>query len=378
MGGLVRNPGSDGSAAGGAILPVRQHWWSGAGCLGVSFVGLLVVIALAFVPLPYVVMMPGPVTNTLGSLDDKPIIEVAPVSSGHGAASYPAKGTLDFTTVRVNGGPGATVNVYAVLGGLLDSSQDVVKEEEVFPKGVTKDQVKEENAALMTDSQEVAAAVAVRHTGRTVPVHVVIAGVAKDAPGAAVLRAGDVLLRVGGTAVSTGQQVRDAVRAHKPGDSLPIVIRRGSTESTVTATVGGTAAQPRLGVTLGLAYDNPVEVTVHAGAVGGPSAGLMFTLGIYDVLTPGELTGGVPIAGTGTIADDGSVGPIGGIAQKLVGAKEGGAKYFLAPADNCSDVVGHVPDGLSVVRVATFDQALAAVQSIAKGQAASLRTCTAP
>jgi PDZ domain-containing protein len=358
-------------------LPLARTDRSAPIALVVAFGALLIGIALAFIPLPYVVMMPGPVTNTLGSLDGKPIIEIPAPAQPGGAASYPAKGTLDFTTVRVNGGPGTTVNVYAVLGGLLDSSQAVVNEDEVFPKGVTQQQVKEENAALMTNSQEVAAAVAVRHTGKTVPVRVVIAEVAKNAPGASLLQAGDAFVSVDGSPVTKPQQVRDAVEKHKPGDDIALVVRRGSETKSITAQVGGTAAQPRLGVVLGLAYANPVGVKIHAGAVGGPSAGLMFSLGIYDLLTPGELTRGKPIAGTGTMADDGTVGPIGGIAQKLVGAKDGGARYFLAPKDNCSEVVGHIPDGLSVFKVSTFDDALTAVEAIAKGETANLPVCTA-
>ena len=111
---------------------------------------------------------------------------------------------------------------------------------------------------------------------------------------------------------------------------------------------------------------------IHAGNVGGPSAGTMFALGIYDTLTPGAMTGGQQIAGTGTIDPAGKVGPIGGIRQKLVGARDGGADCFLAPADNCDEVVGHVPDGLQVVRISTFDEARQAVEAIAAkhGQAA--------
>lgn len=204
----------------------------------------------------------------------------------------------------------------------------------------------------------------------------IIGEVAKEAIGASSLRAGDAFVSIDGERITTPQAVRDAVQKHRPGDTLSVVVRRGSADVTVRPTIGGTADQPRLGVTLGLAYDNPVDVKVHAGAVGGPSAGLMFTLGIYDLLTPGELTGGRVIAGTGTIADDGSVGPIGGIEQKLVGAKDGGAKYFLAPADNCSSVVGNIPVGLSVFKVTTIDDALSTVESIAKDELSGLPTCT--
>ena len=127
-----------------------------------------------------------------------------------------------------------------------------------------------------------------------------------------------------------------------------------------------------MGVFLGTRFDFPFDVKIDAGNVGGPSAGTMFALGVYDRLTPGALTGGKKIAGTGTIDAAGTVGPIGGIRQKLVGAHDGGAKWFLAPADNCDEVVDHVPDGLKVVRIATFDEAKTSVEAIAADQGDSL------
>ena len=131
-----------------------------------------------------------------------------------------------------------------------------------------------------------------------------------------------------------------------------------------------------VGVFLKTTFDVPTKVTIDAGDVGGPSAGMMFALAIYDRLTPGALTGGANIAGTGTIDDTGAVGPIGGIRQKLAGAKRGGAAWFLAPAANCAEVVGHVPDGLQVFKVATFAQARDAVEAIAAKRTAALPRCS--
>ena len=172
-----------------------------------------------------------------------------------------------------------------------------------------------------------------------------------------------MLVKVDGDAATSADAVRAAVQRHQPGDTFPVVVRRGGTERTVTARTGESGGRTALGIGLRLDYDLPVDVTLRTGNVGGPSAGLLFSLAIYDVLTPGELTGGKEIAGTGTMSDTGQVGPIGGIRQKLVGAERSGADYFLAPADNCPEVVGHVPDGLQVVKVATFDEGLAAVRT---------------
>ncbi len=143
----------------------------------------------------------------------------------------------------------------------------------------------------------------------------------------------------------------------------------------ISRAITGTAGRTALGVLLGLDHDFPVTVTVSAGDVGGPSAGLMFALGIYDKLTPGALTGKHDIAGTGTIDEAGAVGPIGGIQQKLVGARESGADSFLAPAGNCGQVRGHVPEGLQVYKVTSFADARAAVQGIASGRTATLARC---
>ncbi len=122
-----------------------------------------------------------------------------------------------------------------------------------------------------------------------------------------------------------------------------------------------------LGVLLQYQFKFPFDVKISLEKVGGPSAGMMFALGIVDTVTPGDLTGGKHVAGTGTITPDGAVGPIGGISQKMHGARSGGATLFLAPAANCDEVVGHIPDGLQVVRVENLAEARKAVELAASG-----------
>ena len=149
------------------------------------------------------------------------------------------------------------------------------------------------------------------------------------------------------------------------GEPIPMTVRRGGEELSLevpTATVDGAS---RMGVVLAPGHEFPMDVQISVGEIGGPSAGMIFSLSVYDELTPGALTGGHAIAGTGTIAADGAVGPIGGIRQKMVGARETGAEYFLAPSGNCEEVLGHVPDGLDVVAVSTFEDALEATGTIA-------------
>lgn len=340
--------------------------------LAVFFAFLVVVVVGSLVHLPYAVMSPGPTENTLGASGDggKPIISVS------GLPTYPTDGALRFTTVRVEGGPGYPVDVWDVLRAWVDPAREVLPVDEVFDPQVTKEQVAEENAIQMEGSQEEASAVALRALGKKVPTHVAIAGITDGSKAKGLLAVGDRLQRVGDETVTDTQQVRDVLQRTKPGQPVTVTVTRQGKERTVQVpTITGQGGRTALGVILGLTHDFPAKVTIDAGAIGGPSAGLMFSLGIYDKLTPGGLAGGNQIAGTGTIDDAGTVGPIGGIRQKLAGARADGAQYFLAPARNCDEVVGHVPDGLTVVKVGTFAEARTAVEGIAKGQTGSLPHC---
>lgn len=340
--------------------------------LAVFFAFLVVVVVGSLVHLPYAVMSPGPTENTLGASGDggKPIISVS------GLPTYPTDGALRFTTVRVEGGPGYPVDVWDVLRAWIDPAREVLPVDEVFDPQVTKAQVAEENAIQMEGSQEEATAVALRALGKKVPTHVAIAGITDGSKAKGLLAVGDRLQRIGDEDVTDTQQVRDVLQRTKPGQPVTVTVTRQGKERTVQVpTITGQSGRTALGVILGLTHDFPAKVTIDAGAIGGPSAGLMFSLGIYDKLTPGALAAGNQIAGTGTIDDAGDVGPIGGIRQKLAGARADGAQYFLAPARNCDEVVGHVPDGLTVVKVGTFAEARTAVEGIAKGQTGSLPHC---
>jgi PDZ domain-containing protein len=338
-----------------------------------TLVGVFLAIALAsvlsMISLPYVVMKPGPITNTLGKLDGKQLINVS------GAQSYPTEGALDFTTVRVLGGPGNKVTVWDLLEAAVSPEQEIFDESAFFPEGITDKQVEQENTAEMIDSQQEAIAVALKATGRTVTEHVVISQVAKDAPSADQLEPGDEIVTVDGADVSGSQSIREAIAKHKPGDTVRLGLRRDGKDIEVAAKTRDSDGRTTVGVFLGLKFDFPVKVEINAGEVGGPSAGTMFALGVYDLLTPGALTGGEKVAGTGTINTGGEVGGIGGIRQKMVGARDGGADWFLAPQANCDEVVGHEPDGIRVVRVATFDEARRAVEAIAADKADTLPTC---
>jgi len=351
----------------GTVLSRRS-----AGGLVAVFAGITIAALMGLVHLPYAILSPGPITNTLGNgPDGKPLITV------DGKPTYPTTGTLDFTTVAVLGGPNRPVNAWDWVRGQLDRARMVVPAEDLFPEGVTRKQVESENAAEMADSQQEAIAIALRSLGQRVPEVVTIRDLTKGSPAKGVLQAGDVLVSIDGTPVTTPDGVRTAVRAHKPGESVALTVRRSGKEQVLTVR---TLADPKgntvVGVFLRNAFAFPIKVSIKAGNVGGPSAGMMFSLAIYDKLTPGALTGGAKIAGTGTIDSAGTVGPIGGIQQKLAGAQRGGATWFLAPAENCNEVVGNIPDGLQVLKVATFTQAREAVTAIAAKKTSLLPRCT--
>jgi PDZ domain-containing protein len=340
--------------------------------LGLFFAFLILMVAGSLIKLPYAVMSPGPTVNTLGDSPGttKPIITVS------GLPTYPTDGALKFTTVRVEGGPGYPVDVWDVLQAWIDPSRDVFPVDEIFDPQVSQEQVAEENAVQMEGSQEEATAVALRGLGKEVPTHVAVASLAPTSKAKGLLQPKDRFVKVGSTDITTAESVRAALQQVKPGEKVSVTVERDGKDVTVDVpTIEGQGGRTALGVILGLTHDFPAKVTIDAGSVGGPSAGLMFALGIYDKLTPGALTGNHQVAGTGTIDDGGNVGPIGGIKQKLAGARAGGAEYFLAPADNCNEVVGNIPDGLEVFKVSTFDEGRTAVEAIAKGRTGSLPRC---
>jgi PDZ domain-containing protein len=337
------------------------------------FASVLLVALVAMLPVPYVVLGKGPALDTLSAPGGKPLIQIS------GRTTYPTNGHLYLTTVSVLGGPGRPVSAFplgTVLRAWLDPEQQVVPREAIFPPGQTAEQADEETRQEMTDSQTSATAAALGELG--VPVQLSVGRIGRDAPSAATLKTGDVLVRVAGRAVTGYGPLREALGSVKPGTAVPVVVRRGGKEQALSVTTTRSDdGRTILGIEPKFTF--PFDVKIQINDIGGPSAGTMFALGIIDKLTPGELTGGQFVAGTGEISPDGTVGPIGGIAEKMVGAHDVGARWFLAPADNCNEVVGHVPGGLRVVRISSLHDARLAVEAIgAGGDAASrLPTCRA-
>jgi PDZ domain-containing protein len=336
-------------------------------------------VMLGLAPSPYAIERPGPVYNVLG-LEPGTHKDLIVIS---GTKTYPTSGKLDMLTVYVNGSPQTRLSWIEVASSWFTASDAVVPLDQIFPTGQTDKQANQQNTQEMAGSQESAQAAALTALG--IPyvsvTSVIVAQVATGAPAAGILKAGDVLKKVDGEPVTSLTMLQKAIIANGTAKPVTLEITRDGASKTVevTPSISADTKHPAIGIYTGgsSSFTFPFPVKIHLQDVGGPSAGMMLALGIYDKLTPGDLIGGKHIAGTGTIAPDGTVGAIGGIRQKLYGARDDGATWFLAPASNCNEVVGHIPSGIKVVAVKTFTDSLAAVKTIASGgNTGALPTCS--
>jgi PDZ domain-containing protein len=348
---------------------------AGSWALAIALAALLVI---TFLPTSYVIQQPGPVYNTLGTARSSDGTEV-PLISIEGAETYPTAGALDLLTVQVVGNRERTPSWFELAIAWFQPSRAVLPIDAIFPEGQTSEERNEQSAALMVDSQKEATAAALNELGLDVGHKLTVHSVLEDSAAEGVLEAGDVILEANGQEATDAASLREIIN-EGDGASVEITIVRDGEEQTVTITPRETEVEGEttwlIGVTLTNDYDFPIDVTIQLNNVGGPSAGMMFALGIIDSLTPGELNGGENVAGTGTIDASGEVGPIGGIRQKMWGAVDAGAEWFLAPEANCDEVVGHVPEGLHVFAVEDLDDALAALDAVREGgDVDALPTC---
>ena len=343
-----------------------------AGILAVPLlIGLWLAAALA--PLPYVTYEPGLTVNVLGTNDeDQPIIEVS------GRKSYADDGQLRMTTVYVSQPrPEGKNNLFELMHDWISDEAAVYPYDAVYREDETVEQNREEGKAQMTSSQDAATAVALEEMGYDVT-EPVVAAVSEGTPAEGELEAGDVIISVDDELVTSADEVVDEVTSADAGEPLTFVVRRDDDRETVEVTPAEVDGAPQVGIQVGtqVTPDLPVDVAINIDpSIGGPSAGLMFSLGIYDTLTPGSLTGGQTIAGTGTMDASGSVGPIGGIQQKIVGARDAGAKLFLVPPDNCKDALGAPNEDMRLVRADTMHDARLAIEAWVEDPEADLPSC---
>jgi Lon-like protease len=315
------------------------------------------VAAAATAPVKYVKIEPGLTFNTLGSFQGKQLITIT------GAPTSTSAGQLRMLTISEEQG----LSTFDVIRGWLNRDDAVVPREVLFPQGETQQQVDKQNADLFASSQNSATTVALRHEGY--PVLVTISDVVAGKPADGHLQKGDIVTAVDGTPILSSMDLISDIQAKPVGTPLVISYKRAGKDGQTTITsVKGDSGKPQIGVSVDQKQPSPINVKFSLDNVGGPSAGLMFTLGIIDKLDPVDLTGGKIISGTGTMDDDGNVGPIGGIAQKEIAAYNAGARFFLAPADNCSEALKNHVRGLELIKVSTINDALTALQQIRAGQ----------
>ncbi|WP_216897794.1 YlbL family protein [Nocardia alni] len=311
------------------------------------------------VTVPFVALGPGPTFNTLGVVEGKQVVDV------RGAAVNPTSGNLNMTTVSVRDG----LNIFESFGLWADGNYGLVPRAEVYPPGVPRDQVDKSNQADFKSSEDNAELAALHYL--KYPTSVELAVVADNGPSKGLLDKGDQVVSVAGKPVATSQDVVSAVQGAKPGTVVPIVVRRGGAEQTVQVTLGARpddASKGYLGVTPDEQAQGPIKVDFNLADIGGPSAGLMFSLGLVDKLSTGKLNGGKFIAGTGTIDPDGKVGPIGGIQYKMIAARAAGAQTFLVPADNCNEARQRTPKGLRLIKVDSLTTAVDALNELNAGK----------
>ena len=341
----------------------------------VAAISLIVLTTVSFlVPVPYVTMSPGEPFNTLGKFDDKPMF-----TFGKDVKTYPTNGELYFTTVSVRRADNPLSLGEAMLA-YLDSDRAVVPKDLIYPDNETAEQSTAESAAQLASSKDSSRVAALRAAGYTVTGRPSVAGVVKGGAAEKLLKPGDVFTAVDGTKVTTPDQVVDAVGTHKPGDTVRLIVERKGKSLEVPVVTRADPKDkkiPRIGITIGETYTYPIKIDNNVGrTIGGPSAGSMFALAIYDKLTPGSLTGGKKIAGTGEMTTDGTVGPIGGIRQKMTGAAERGVTIFLVPAANCAEATDGGDEGLKLVKVSKLKDAISSLEALAKDPKATVPTCS--
>ncbi len=342
-----------------------------AAVVAAPLVAVLLALA-AFAPLPYVTYRPGGTLDVLGNGDNgQEIIQV----EGH--KTYRDEGQLRMTTVIVSQ-PKQKNSLLELMATWLNGDNAVMPYDAVYQEDDTPESNDVEGAAQMVSSQDSAIAVALTELGYELKPLVEVQAITPDSPADGTLEVRDIFLEVNGQRVATSDDVSTAVGETPPGEKVTFLIRRGDDERRISVVPEeDEEGRPRVGVSLGAGFDFPFDVSVNINPrISGPSAGLMFSLAIYDTLTPGSLTGDKIVAGTGEIAVDGAVGPIGGIAQKIAGAREEGAQLFLVPPANCPDTDDVNNGDMKLVLAETMHDAVTALKAWAEDPDADLPKCS--
>ena len=341
-----------------SISPLKYRWSAPTRAFF-----LLFALAAILAPLPYVFFMPGTPDDVGGKLI---AIKDAP--------TYPVNGKLFITSILVTN-PDAPVFGAETIYNWMTAENVVVPRDVVYPKRLSTKQATEESESAMTNSQASATAAALRFLGYQFDPAYYISSIRDYSDARGKLLANDYVVAIDGKKIESVEEVRAAYSNKKIGDSLRITVERKSSNGTSTqltyeialvaskeaATSGLKVGKPAIGVLIGTTGKFPVDIRFNIDDVGGPSAGMIFAVGIVEKMTKEDLLRGRSVAGTGTISAQGVVGAIGGIEEKMIGAKRAGATVFLAPKENCPDI-NHVPRGLKVIPVSTLSEAISVLR----------------
>ena len=340
----------------------RFGGWIGLGVAAIVAVGLLLV------PTGFVIERPGQVFNVMGEIGGSQVI------SSQDVEIFASESRFDVTTVSLLGNRESTPSWVQVLYAWADPNQVVLPLDQIFPPSFTAEQFRAESSMQMEVSQQDAIAVALKQLGYEVPRVLYVNTVLEDSPSSGILIAGDLITAAGGVDVTTFEEFKSQIQLAQD-TALSIEVIRDGQPTILSVTPELNVETWAIGSMIGYTYDFPFELDLQLGDVGGPSGGLIFSIGVLDSLTEGSLAGTAHVAGTGTIDPDGNVGPIGGIALKMLGAKQAGAELFLVPEKNCQEAIDRIPSNMTVVSVRDLAEALSKIEMFANGEQLPAMQC---
>ena len=346
----------------------RQTWTAFVSALAFICLAVLLVV----VPVPFVSWSPGGTRDTLGNVGHEPMIKV------EGIDTYPTAGQLDMTIVAITPADARLSLPQALLAYWLPH-RDALPRDAVYAPGKSAEEVENEDADMMETAQDDDVVAALRADGRPVTEMPAIYSVTVGGPAHKLLVPGDLVVSVDGIPTPDTEAVAKQIRSHNVGEKVRFVVIRNKAQTEVTVTSVESNVQsdvPVVGITLATGYRYDPDISFDLGQqIGGPSAGLVFALAIYDKITDGPLLAGRHLAGTGKITPNGDVQGIGGIQEKIAAADKAGAAAFFVPAANCRDLAG-VRTNMALIKVSTLSDAIKAVQTLnVSGNKAPLPHC---
>lgn len=337
------------------ISPLRYRWSFPA-----KFFFYLLAITTLLAPIPFVFFKPGIPDNVAGK-----------IISIKDAKTFPINGKLFITSILVTN-PDSPVFGAETLVNWAIGPHVVLPKESVYPPVQPAQKIERDSRNEMESSKVTATAAALRYLGYKFEEIYYVSDIRDYSDATKKLKIGDVITEIDGKKINQIEEIRTSYANKDIGDSLLITVERKDKNGKITSVTTRVnlvenldieeKLKPAIGILVGTSARFPIDVDFNLPGVGGPSAGLIFAVGIVEKLTEEDLVRGRKIAGTGTITASGKVGGIGGIEEKMVGASRIGATVFIAPRENCPDIE-HVPKGLKVIPVSSLSEAIEALRA---------------